>query len=280
VGGQHHRTRGVSIAGISTQHIRKTAIQYETIVLQILSIYFDAHKFVRNNSFRKYLLVSGIAFLLLFTITIKAILYGINYLEYPVTIELVPILQKFLTLSPADISKGIQATFWLISKAIEANKDAIFSTVFLIIGTPFFSFISSKTEEILSGNTYNFSWTVFLKEIKRGISISVRNSIKQFGLILLITLFALIPLVDIVAPLITFNVQAYYNGILLTDYTLERQGFTVKQSEEFYSAHKPEMFAIGLGFMFLLLIPVIGWFIAPTYGLVASYLQFQKNKIS
>ena len=76
------------------------------------------------------------------------------------------------------------------------------------------------------------------------------------------------------------EVVLYYNGILLTDYTLERQGFNLKQSEDFYSAHKPEMFAIGLGFMFLLLIPVIGWFIAPTYGLVASYLQFQKNKIS
>jgi hypothetical protein len=43
------------------------------------------------------------------------------------------------------------------------------------------------------------------------------------------------------------------------------------------SNHKPEMFALGLGFMFILLIPVIGWFLAPTYGLVASYLFFSKN---
>jgi len=263
---------------LNIKRIKQTVIAYEAVVLQVLSIYFETHKFVRNNQFRKYLLVSGIAFLLLFTFIIKAIIYGVNYLESPITTWLLPILQKFLTFSPEDITKGIQASFWLVKKAIEANKDAIFSTIFLVIGTPFFSYISSKTEEIITGRTYQFSWNTFLKEIKRGISISFRNSIKQFGLVLVITLLALIPLIGFVAPLLIFMVQVYYNGILMTDYTLERQGFTGKQSDLFYNTHKPEMFAIGLGFMFLLLIPVVGWFIAPTYGIVASYLQFSKIK--
>jgi CysZ protein len=261
---------------INFKQLKKTAIQYESIVMNILSIYFEAHKFVRTNNFRKYLIISGSFFLVFFTITIKVIIYGIEYIEHPITIKLLPFIQRFLLLSSEDITKGIQAVFWLLKKAIEANKDTIFSSIFLIIGTPFFSFISSKTEEIISGTTYKFNWKTFIKEIKRGLNISFRNSIKQFGLILLITLLALIPLFDIIAPLLTFIIQMYYNGILMTDYTLERHGFSIKQSEQFYKTNKPEMFAIGLGFMFLLLIPVIGWFIAPTYGLVAAYLQFSK----
>ncbi len=248
-------------------------------VLNSLSIYFDAHRFIRKNNFIKYLFVSGIAFLFLFTITIKSIIYGVDYIENPITLWLLPLLQKVLMLSPEDITKGIKAIFWLIKKAIEANQDAIFSTVFLIIGTPFFSFISSKTEEVISGKVYPFQFSIFLKEIERGVSISFRNSMKQLALILLITLLALIPLVSIATPLLTFIVQAYYNGVLITDYTLERRGFSVKASQGFYKTHKPEMFAIGLGFMFLLLIPVVGWFIAPTYGLVASYLYFSGLKI-
>jgi len=64
----------------------------------------------------------------------------------------------------------------------------------------------------------------------------------------------------------------------MTDYTLERQGFSVKESQVYYRQHKPELFGIGLGLMFLLLIPVIGWFLAPTYALVTAYLNFEKSK--
>ena len=139
-------------------------IEYEIAVINSLSIYFDAHKFVRKNDFLKYLFVSGIAFLLLFTITIKSVIYGLDYVENPITLWLLPFLQKVLMLSPEDITKGIQAIFWLIKKAIEANKDAIFSTIFLIIGTPFFSFISSKTEEVVTGKVYPFKFSIFIKE--------------------------------------------------------------------------------------------------------------------
>lgn len=263
---------------MNRRKIKHNLIDREKSVILCLGKYFDAHQFVRKNNFWKYLLVSGISFLLLFTVTIKAILFGVNYIENPITQWLLPILQKFLTLSSDDLTNGIKASFWLIKKAIEANKDAIFSALFLVVGTPFFSFISSKTEEIVTGTKYTFKFNTFLKETKRGISISFRNSIKQLVLILLITLLALIPLVEIFTPLLTFVIQAYYNGILMTDYTLERQGFSAKESEKFYKIHQSEMFAIGLGFMFLLLIPVVGWFVAPTYGLVTSYLYFSVLK--
>lgn len=255
---------------------RKYTVNFEWTIVSVLQVYFDAHTFIRKNHFRRYLIISGLAFFILFTFTIKAILYWISYFEQPITHELLPILQRFLTLKPEDITTGISAGFWLIKKAIEAYKYPIFSSIFLIVGTPFFSYISSKTEEIHAGKTYHFSFRIFFKEIKRGISISIRNSMKQFGLILLITLFGMIPLFDLISPLFIFFIQMYFNGILMTDYTFERQGYNVKESEAFYGAHKPEMFAIGLGFMFLSLIPVVGWFIAPTYGLVASYLYFSK----
>jgi uncharacterized protein involved in cysteine biosynthesis len=191
--------------------------------------------------------------------------------------KILEILKNYISFNKSDIIKGINIAFWLIKKAVESNKDAIFSAVFLIIGTPFFSFISSKTEEAFSGVKYPFKWRTFFKELKRGILLSFRNSLKQFGLFILVLLLSFIPIIDIITPLLMFIIQAYFNGILMTDYTLERHGISIKDSEFFYKVNKIQMFAIGIGFMFLLLIPVIGWFIAPTYGLVASFLFYSKH---
>jgi CysZ protein len=253
---------------------------FEVIILDTLQVFFDAHRFIRKHNYRTYLLVSGLAFLVLFSLTIKGLTIGLDKLQEPVSQKLTPYLQEIINLSIEDIRQGITATFWLLKKAIESNKDAIFGGIFLIIGTPYFSFLSSKTEELATGKSYPFKWKTFWKEIRRGLSLSLRNSLKQAGLILIITLIGFIPVINTITPILTFIIQAYYNGILMTDYTLERQGFTVSESLSIYKSNKPEMFAIGLGFMFLLLIPVLGWFMAPVYGIVASYLQFSKIKYS
>ena len=42
--------------------IKKRAVDHESAALNSLSIYFDAHRFIRQNNLRKYLLVSGIDF--------------------------------------------------------------------------------------------------------------------------------------------------------------------------------------------------------------------------
>lgn len=252
--------------------------KYQQTVTECLPIYFDAHKFILHNQFRRYLLISGLVFLIFFSLIIQGALYGVNSVQAPISKWVLPYLEQFLTFEKEEIEKGLSAVFWLIKKAIESNKDAIFSVIFMIIGTPFFSFISSKTEEIVSGTKYTFQLKTFLKEVKRGVILSIRNSVKQVGLIIVISLIALIPFVGIIAPLLTFIIQAYFNGLLMTDYTLERQGFSIKESQTYYKNHKPELFSIGLGFMFLLLIPVIGWFLAPTYALVAAYLNFERRK--
>lgn len=259
------------------KEIKRALNIYDKILMQTLGAYLEAHEFVKTNNLRKYLFISGLSFLFFFTITIKVILYFINSVETPVTDKILSILKNYISFSQADIIKGIKVAFWLIKKAVDSNKDAIFSAVFLIIGTPFFSFISSKTEEAYSGVKYPFKWRIFFKELKRGLLLSFRNSLKQFGLFILVLLLSFIPVINIITPLLMFAIQAYFNGILMTDYTLERHGISVKESEQFYKVNKTQMFAIGIGFMFLLLIPVIGWFIAPTYGLVASFLRYSKT---
>lgn len=107
-----------------------------------------------------------------------------------------------------DVKLAIYAVFWIIKKAIESNKDSIFTSFFLIIGSPYFSMISRKVDEIVSQKLQPFSFRRWIKEIIRALKISITNSIKQFFSIILINLFSFIPFIGIIAPLLTFIIQA------------------------------------------------------------------------
>lgn len=251
---------------------------YNTDMVVGLGLFFKAHDFIIKHKLGKYLLISGLIFLLIFSIGIEAVIYGIEWMEPAVSDWMINQVKAYLSLDVDAVKLAIRGGFWLLKASVKANKDAIFTAVFMIVGTPFFSIISGKIKEIITRQSTPFSLKIWGNEIVRGLSLSLKNSFKQLGLILLITLLSLIPIVGIVAPLLTFIVQAYYNGILMTDYSLEINGYNVKESQQFYAENKPIMFSIGLGFMFLLLLPVVGWFIAPTYALTASALYFLNQR--
>lgn len=243
-----------------------------------LKLFFEAHQFILRNKLKRYMIISGLLFLVLFSVGINFIIIGVEHVEPFITEWILLNFKKYLNfnVNEAEMKIGIQGGFWLVKTAITSNKDSIFTSVFLIIGTPYFSFIAGKIRELTTKEVMPFSLKRIIKEIVRGLKISIKNSFKQLGLIILITLISFVPVIGIITPLLIFIVQAYFNGVLMTDYSLESKGYDVKTSEDFFSKNKPAMFSIGLGFMFLLLIPVIGWFIAPTYALTASALYFIK----
>ena len=260
-------------------HKIKTKVKISNSKIIIgLEYFIKAHQFVWKNQLGRHLLISGFIFLLFFSGTIKLLIYSINSFEPQVTTFLISILKDYLNFSVEELKIGIKAIFWLIRNAVESNKDSIFISIFLVVGTPYFSFISRKVENIIHNRSANLNSGNLWKEIIRGLKISIKNSFKQFFLIVLITLFSFIPFLGILSPLLIFIVQTYYNGILMSDYSLEQQGYSVKESRAFYSENKAKLFSIGLGFMFLLLIPVVGWFFAPTYSLVASSLFFSQKR--
>lgn len=262
---------------IKAELVKFTGERYNNEILTGLQYFFDAHNFIQNNNFLKYLLISGFIFIAFFSISLQALMHGIDSLEPIATNWLIDNFMSYINLSVENVKSWIHATFWLIKTMISGNQDKIFTMIFLIIGSFYFSFITGKINDIVFGKqTIPSKWTY---EIIRGLKLSSINSIKQLGLFLIITLFSYIPIIGIVAPLLTFITQAYFNGITMADYALEKQGLSVKDSKEFYKANKPVLFAIGLGFMFLLLIPVIGWFLAPSYALIASELYlYNKTK--
>lgn len=146
--------------------------------------------------------------------------------------------------------------------------------VVLILFSPILSYISEITEvTVYHRPSPPFSLKYFVRDIFRGLVINVRNLILTIILSFMAWLFILMPLVGgIISTILIFMIQFFYAGFGLIDYTLERKRYSVRESVQFARCNRARIIGVGLGFMLLVMIPVIGWFTAPAYGTIAATL--------
>lgn len=154
----------------------------------------------------------------------------------------------------------------------------LFKHLVLAIASPFMSFLSEKVENAMTGSIGGISLTVpqMLKDLIRGLTIAIRNIIRElFYTLLLFLLGVLIPIFLPFTTIFIFLVQAFYAGFGNIDYTLERH-FNVRGSVQF--VRKNRGLAIGNGAIFvLLLLTGIGFLFALPLGTVAATTETMKR---
>lgn len=130
--------------------------------------------------------------------------------------------------------------------------------IIMALSSPFMSPVSEKIEAYFTGKpAQNYIKTNFTKQLIRGIRIGLRNLFKELTLTIPILLLKFIPVINIFSTVLLFLVQAYYAGFANMDYTLERH-FKYRESVAFIRQHRGLAIGNGIGFLLLLLIPVIG----------------------
>ena len=147
----------------------------------------------------------------------------------------------------------------------------LYKYLLLICISPFMGPLSAKVEAILTGEPTDtkFSLKQTSYEIIRGIRISIRNVIRELSITLLLVLLGLIPLFTAFVTPMIFLVQSYYAGFANFDYYLERRA-TIKQSVRYIRQKRGLVIGNGAGFMLLLLIPILGLFLAPVMSTIAA----------
>ncbi len=151
----------------------------------------------------------------------------------------------------------------------------LFRSVLMILYAPFIGFISESAEKKEFGTSGpDFSFKGLIYDIYRGTMVSLIS----LGFSLLLTLvcwaFLLIPVVGVVVSLVgMLMVQAYFAGVGFVDPVLERRRYGIRQSLGFSSEHKMRVMGNGAGFMLIVLIPILGWFVAPTYAIAAAAIS-------
>lgn len=165
---------------------------------------------------------------------------------------------------------GIMGATVIIAGAFLSYKYVI-----LILVAPFMSPLSEKVEGYLRGAEkvpVPFDPARVLRELWRGVRIGGRNILREILLTILLLLAAGIPVVGFFSGAAMFFVQAYFAGFGNMDYTLERH-FGVRSSVAFVRDYRGLAVANGTVFMLLLMVPVVGLFLAPSLCTVAATIE-------
>jgi CysZ protein len=134
----------------------------------------------------------------------------------------------------------------------------LYKHIIMALASPFMSPVSEKIEAYYTGQpAVNHNNSSFFEQLLRAIKISIRNLSKELLYTIPILLLKFIPIVNIFSTALLFLVQAYYAGFANMDYTLERH-LSYKDSVAFIRKNRGLAIGNGIGFLLLLLIPVVG----------------------
>jgi len=163
---------------------------------------------------------------------------------------------------------------WLVRIMVILLLARILKYVILIITAPIIAWVSEKAEEIITGNSYPFRWSVFLRDSWRGILIALRNMFLELCCYLAGFIITLIfaPAGVVVAPVLFF-ISAYFMGFSMYDYMAERQKMNLSASVRWIRQNKNEVLGLGVAYNLISMIPVADMVIAPVNGCVGAVLN-------
>lgn len=249
------------------------------IVIAIQS-YFRAHQFISRHRLWKWILIPGILYMLLFCVGMYFFIISsnsaVNYLSDLIGINRWLQEQKSAILSFIFMMGGIMVRLILVYFYF-----SLFKYLFLIVGSPLFAYLSEKTEAILEGKDFPFNFMQLLKDIIRGIKLSLRNMLWQTVYIISILILSFFPVIGWITPVIALFIECYYYGFSMLDYSCERHKLSSSESVVFISRHKGLAIGNGLVFYIMHAVPVLGWILAPAYAVVAATLSlyYQQKEI-
>lgn len=180
----------------------------------------------------------------------------------------------------------VSGVIWIILKILFFSIFTYFGGyIILIFMSPIFAVLSEKTDKILTGETYPFNGSQWMRDMVRGILLVLRNIFLELVIIIIVFLLSFIPVFGwffaIFSTIILFFVSAYFYGFSYMDYTLERKKLSLSQSVKFVRRHKG--IAISNGLLFALsMLPFCGVFIAPfisVFSVVGATLAIHETEL-
>lgn len=246
------------------------------IVIAIQS-YGKAHQLIRQHRLWRWIIIPGIIYAVLFGASMyffgKTATGAIDYLTN--TLGLRDWIQKLQNSFLGFLFTVAGIILWIIMMFFYFS---LFKYIWLIVGSPIFAYLSEKTEAIIEGKEFPFSFKQLMKDAWRGIRMALRNSLWQTVYTVSILIISFIPLVGWATPILAMFVECYYYGFSMLDYSFERNKLTMQQSIEFTGRHKG--LAIGNGMIFYMMHAVlfVGWILAPAYAVVAATISIIDQK--
>ena len=144
------------------------------------------------------------------------------------------------------------------------------SQIIMAIYAPAFGILSEKIEAHLGGVSGKaFTVKEFSKDIIRALLVLAIHLVKWLGWAAVGLLFILVPVVGpACSAVFLFMVNAYFSAAGAVDPCLERRSLGIRETNNYCKEQRLGLIGVGSGFQLIMLIPVVGWLIAP--GLLVS----------
>jgi CysZ protein len=163
------------------------------------------------------------------------------------------------------------------SVAILAVVAAVAAFVFLqkhlvlVLLAPFLGQLAEATVRRAEGEAFEQDLK-FADSIWRSAKVNTRSIVLEIAAVVAFFILGLvIPVIgSLLSSIAILLIQNYFLGNGLLDFPLEYRGRSVKQSVDFCRRHRGEATGLGLGYFLTMLVPVLGWMLAPTLGTVAG----------
>ncbi len=235
-------------------------------ILRGLKIYFKANRLVTRYRLWRIIIIPGV---LSIGYMIFLIILGIIFLPDLSSYIDKTLMPEFLQGWAIRLALNILLWMFLLTAGYISYREVV-----LIIFAPLLGYLSEKVEvAVFNKEPLPFNLKNFFLDIWRSIRIEAKIIVWMLVITFASWLLAFIPMAGVViAPVMILLVQSYYNGLRFVDYTLERKRYSVQESAHFAKTNRARITGIGLGFTLLLMVPVIGWFLAPGYGAIAGTL--------
>ena len=246
------------------------------IVIAIQS-FSEAHRFILKNKLWKWIIIPGLVYSILFVVSMyffgKSATAVIEYLTH--TTGLDGWIQKFRNGFLGFLFAFAGIILWLVLILLYFS---LFKYIWLIVGSPIFSYLSEKTQSIIDGRDFPFDTKQLLKDMLRGIKLAIRNTLWQTVYTISILILSFIPVIGWATPILAMLVECYYYGFSMLDYSFERHKLTPQQSIEFVGKNKGLAIGNGLVFYFMHGLIGIGWVLAPAYAVIAATISINDRK--
>lgn len=145
--------------------------------------------------------------------------------------------------------------------------------IVLILLSPLLAYASERTEEIITGRTFPFSWAQLMKDALRGALIALRNGTMELSAT--IGIWVLTLLVPLLAPIslpVLFLISAYFYGFSMFDYVFERRRMRIGESVRAVSDRIGAVMANGALFSLVMKLPLFGVMFAPVMASIGAVL--------
>ena len=134
----------------------------------------------------------------------------------------------------------------------------------LIILSPLFAYLSEKTERIITGKSYSFNVFQFIKDVVRGIGITVRNMLIETMLMAVGGILSFfMPFLSPFIILALFLINCYFMGFNFFDYVVERKRMSISKSIQYMRLNKYTLLGFGFAYNLVVFIPMLDWMLAP-----------------